>query len=67
MTVLEVLKENRKCEDVFKKYDKKIGKCVCCEFLFTPLNHFAGKFDLDLQKLIEELETYAMGIKEKTN
>lgn len=57
MTVLDVISRFRKTEDVFKKYDKTAGECICCQALFDPLRKVAAKYGLDLEKLLDDLES----------
>jgi len=56
MTVLEVLKSYRNTEAVFRRYDEKAGECICCNALFEPLARLADQYDLNLDKLLAELE-----------
>lgn len=56
MTVLEVVANHRETEAVFKRYDEHIGECICCNYLFETLSEVAQKIDLDLDKLISDLE-----------
>ena len=55
MTVLDVVSRYRQTEKIFKRYDKRVGACICCEALFEPLKELPKKFNLDLDKLIHEL------------
>jgi len=57
MTVLDVISRFKETEGVFKKYDKAAGECICCQALFDPLRKVAAKYGLDLEKLLEELES----------
>ena len=59
MTVLDVLSRYRKTEDVFKRYDKQAGECICCQALFEPLKNVASTYGLNMEKLITELEAVA--------
>lgn len=59
MTVLDVLSRWRHAEAVFRKYDERIGECICCNALFEPLRNMAAKYDLNLDNLLEELEASA--------
>ena len=59
MTVLDVVSRFRETEDVFKKYDKAAGECICCQALFDPLRKVAAKYGLDLKKLLNDLESVA--------
>ncbi len=56
MTVLEVVSRYRRTEAVFKSYDARAGECICCQALFESLRDMAEKYDLDLNKLLAELE-----------
>ncbi len=56
MTVLDVISRYRQTEAVFKSYDARAGECVCCQALFESLRDVAEKYDLDLNKLLAELE-----------
>ena len=56
MTVLEVIHRHRQTETVFKKYDEQAGICICCQALFETLEEVAGKYNLDLEALLLELE-----------
>lgn len=57
MTVLDVVSRFRETEVVFKKYDKPAGECICCQALFDPLRNVAAMYGLDLEKLLEDLES----------
>jgi hypothetical protein len=56
MTVLDVLNRYQHTEAVFRKYDEKVGECICCNALFEPLSNLAAKYDLNLDELLLELE-----------
>ncbi len=56
MTVLDVVSRYRGTEAVFKRYDAVAGECICCNALFESLKTVADKYDLNLQKMIEDLE-----------
>ena len=56
MTVLNVVSRYRRTEAVFKSYDARAGECICCQALFESLRDMAEKYDLDLNKLLAELE-----------
>ena len=56
MTVLDVISRYRQTEAVFKSYDARAGECICCQALFESLRDVAEKYDLDLNKLLAELE-----------
>ena len=59
MTVLNIVSKHRKTEVVFKNYDKKAGVCICCQALFDPLSKVAVRYSLNLEKLMENLESAA--------
>jgi len=56
MTVLDVVSLHRGTETVFKRYDAKAGECICCQALFESLKDVAEKYDLDLARLLVDLE-----------
>ncbi len=56
MTVLDVVSKYKRALDVFKKYDKQAGECICCQALFDSLQHVAEKYGLDLEKLLADLK-----------
>jgi sugar phosphate isomerase/epimerase len=60
MTVLDVLSRCRKTEEVFKLYDKQAGECICCQALFEPLSKVALIYDLNMEKLLTDLEAVAV-------
>lgn len=57
MSVLDIVSRYRQTEKVFKKYDAQAGECICCQALFESLRDVAKKYDLDLKKLLTDLET----------
>jgi hypothetical protein len=59
-TVLEILSIHRHTEEIFRRYDAAAGVCLCCQALFDSLEELAGKYNLDLQKLMEDLRAAAM-------
>jgi len=56
MTVLDVICQSRQTEEVFRKYDAAAGVCLCCQALFDSLADVAGKYGLDLERLLADLE-----------
>ncbi|MFH1082305.1 MAG: hypothetical protein V1751_02830 [Pseudomonadota bacterium] len=56
MTILDVLSRYGNTDSVFREYDEEAGICLCCEALFDPLSVVAEKYNLNLEKLITELE-----------
>ena len=57
MTVLDVVSRYRRTEAVFKRYDAPAGECVCCQALFESLRDMAKKYNLDLKRLLADLES----------
>jgi hypothetical protein len=57
MTVLDVVSRYRQTEEVFKRYDKQAGECICCHALFDPLSVIAKKYRFDLERLLADLES----------
>lgn len=60
MTVLDVICQYRQTEEVFRKYDAAAGVCLCCQVLFDSLADVAGKYGLDSQRLLADLEAVAV-------
>ena len=60
-TVLDIISRYKRTEAVFKLYDKQAGECICCQALFEPLSKIAVKYDLNLEKLLADLEGVAGG------
>ena len=59
MTVLDIIHRYRQTEAVFRKYDEQAGECICCQALFDPLKDVVNKYDLDLERLLADLEAAA--------
>ncbi len=59
MTVLDVVSRHRQTEAVFKSYDAQAGECICCNALFESLRDMTEKYNLDLSRLLADLETAA--------
>jgi len=59
MTVLDVISKYKKTESVFKLYDKQACECICCQALFESLQNVAARYNLNLEKFLEELENAA--------
>ncbi len=57
MTVLDVISQYRETDSVFRKYDEKLGVCLCCEALFDPLQEIAERYGLTLEKLLADLNS----------
>ncbi len=55
MTVLDVVSRYRETEKVFKKFDKRLGICICCEALFEPLENVSKRYNIDIEELIHDL------------
>lgn len=59
MTVLDVVSRYRRTETVFRCYDSVAGECICCNALFDRLEDAAGRYRLDLDQLLRDLEACA--------
>lgn len=59
MTILEIVERHPQTEAVFKKYDQQAGVCLCCQALFEPLRETAEKYGLNLEILLDDLNTAA--------
>lgn len=57
MTVLDVVSAFKGTESVFKRYDALAGECICCNALFESLESVAGRYHLDLELLMADLES----------
>ena len=55
MTVLDIVSAYKETVDVFQKYDKHAGECICCNALFESLDKVASKYRIDLDKLLNDL------------
>lgn len=55
MTVLDIVSQYSATQDVFKRWDDRAGECICCNALFETLEAVAGKYNLDLSALVQEL------------
>ena len=56
-TVLDVISQYRQTEDVFKRYDKVAGECICCQALFESLEDVAEKYGFNPATFLSDLET----------
>lgn len=61
MTVLDIVAKWDSSQAIFKSYDALAGECICCNALFESLEKMAEKYSLDLDALLNELETAAKG------
>ncbi len=64
LSVLDVVSKYRAAEAIFKAYDVLAGECICCQALFDSLETVAARYNLDLKKLLRDLER-AIGDQEK--
>ncbi len=55
MTVLDIVSDNKRAIDVFKRYDIEAGECICCASLFETLEDVAIKYGIDLNALLNDL------------
>ncbi len=56
MTILDIVEQYPKAEDIFRSYDQLVGKCVLCNNLFDSLDNFAIQNNIDLKDLINKIE-----------
>ncbi|MBP1925095.1 UTP-glucose-1-phosphate uridylyltransferase [Sedimentibacter acidaminivorans] len=56
MTILDIVEKYPKTEEIFKSYDKLVGKCVLCNNLFDSLDSFTADNNIDLQDLIDKID-----------
>jgi len=61
MTLLDIMSRHREAETVFRRYDEKAGVCLCCEALFDTLDQVADKYQLDIGRILEDLNTAVRG------
>ncbi|MBN2515286.1 MAG: hypothetical protein JXC33_04565 [Deltaproteobacteria bacterium] len=66
MTVLDVINRFRETEHIFRKYDEQAGTCICCNALFETIRALSERFNLDLTRLLNELEAAVDARTEKT-
>lgn len=59
MTVLDIVSRYRSTEAVFKKWDSRAGECICCQALFDSVRQVADRYDLNLDRLMDELNEVA--------
>jgi hypothetical protein len=59
MTLLDVVQVSRATEDVFRARDEQAGECLLCNALFDTVAATAGRYGLDLDELLEDLERAA--------
>ncbi len=59
--VLDVVGKHPSTQAVFEKYDEQAGQCICCNALFRTIEEVAAEYGLDLERLLEDIETAAHG------
>lgn len=57
MTILDIVASHPRTEAVFRKYDRQAGVCLCCQALFDSLHETAIKYELDLDALLDDLNS----------
>jgi hypothetical protein len=62
MTLVEIMSQWRASEDIFKAYEAQAGTCLRCHALFLTLEEAAQKYNLDLTKLVAELNALARSL-----
>jgi hypothetical protein len=55
MTLLDVVSRYRSTEPVFRRYDEQAGECLLCQALFETVKGVAGKYHLNLDRLLDDL------------
>ncbi len=62
MTLVEVMSQWRASETIFMAYEPQAGTCLRCHALFDTLEEAAQKYNLDLTKLVADLNTLARSL-----
>lgn len=57
MEILEIVDTHPVTEDVFRSYDEVTGVCVLCTHLFEKVGELAEMYGLDLDEMIERLDS----------
>lgn len=57
MTVLEIVERYPETEDIFRSYDDIIGECILCHCLFDSLKEISYKHNLNLDSLVDKLNS----------
>lgn len=60
MIVLDVVYQFKETVGVFERYKEQAGECICCMSLFETVAGVAEKYELDLPRLLAELEAAAL-------
>lgn len=55
LTLLEIIYQWPRTQEVFARYQKITGVCLACQDLFATLEQVAAKYHLDLTRLLVEL------------
>ena len=56
MTLLDIVRQHPATEAVFRARDAQAGECVLCQALFDTVEAMADRYDLDLERLLADLE-----------
>jgi hypothetical protein len=56
MRVLDIVEKYPECQEVFHRYDEKVGACIMCEQLFNSLAEMSVFYGLEIENIISELE-----------
>ena len=67
MTVLDVISKHRETEAVFRQYDEEAGECICCQALFESIKNVAKKYDLDMEKFMNDLNAAVLSENREPN
>lgn len=65
MTLLEVLHQHRQTEAVFRRYEGEVQGCLLCHALFDTLAEAAATYNLNLDRLLQDLRETAAKIGEE--
>ena len=55
MNPLDIVYKYPETEEILRSYDEEIGTCLLCTYLFDSLESIADKHELDLEKMMNQL------------
>lgn len=55
MTLLEIVENYPETEDVFRFYDRKLGRCLMCHCLFDRLGDVVKELGVEPDELLKKL------------
>ncbi len=62
MTLVEIMSQWRSSEEIFKAYESHAGTCLRCHALYNTVEEVARKYNLDLTKLLADLNALARSL-----